>query len=114
MKITEKIDPETSATIYVREDGVLTIKYLDESRLVMMPDGTQILTKKEPDTSGIITLITKEGFAPVRIIYDPVKARAKTIIGLGGTDSMMGVDNIMERTNTGKVSEVLLPDRTIV
>ncbi len=40
MKITEKIDPETSAAIYVREDGVLTIKYLDESRLVMMPDGT--------------------------------------------------------------------------
>jgi len=59
-------------------------------------------------------LITKEGFAPVRIIFDPVKARAKTVIGLGGTDSMMGKDSIMERTNTGKVSEVLLPDKTIV
>lgn len=59
-------------------------------------------------------MITKEGFAPVRIVFDPVKARARTVIGLGGADSMMGIENIMERTNNGKVSEVLLPDRTIV
>jgi hypothetical protein len=26
----------------------------------------------------------------------------------------MGKDNIMERTNTGRISEVLLPDKTIV
>jgi hypothetical protein len=50
----------------------------------------------------------------VRITYDPVKARARTIIGLGGTDALMGKDNIMERTNTGRISEVLLPDKTIV
>lgn len=40
LKITEKLDPETSAKVQVREDGVLTIKYVDESRLVMLPDGT--------------------------------------------------------------------------
>jgi len=40
LKITEKLDPETSAHVSVREDGVLIIKYIDESRLVMMPDGT--------------------------------------------------------------------------
>jgi len=81
----------------------------------MMPDGTQILTKKNLESgSGTITLLTKEGFAPVRIIFDPVKARARTVIGLGGADSMMGIENIMERTNNGKVSEVLLPDKTIV
>ena len=39
-KIQEKIDPETNAVIQIREDGVLTIRYVDESRLVMMPDGT--------------------------------------------------------------------------
>ena len=50
----------------------------------------------------------------MRITYDPVKARARTIIGLGGTDALMGKDNIMERTNTGRISEVLLPDKTIV
>ncbi len=58
--------------------------------------------------------MSKEGFAPVRVIYDPVKARAKTVIGLGGADSMMGIENIMERTNNGKITEVLLPDKTIV
>jgi hypothetical protein len=61
-----------------------------------------------------LTFITKEGFAPVRQVYDPVKARARTVIGLGGTDSMMGIDTIMERTNDGKVTEVLLPDKTVV
>jgi hypothetical protein len=61
-----------------------------------------------------VTFITKEGFAPVRQVYDPVKARARTVIGLGGTDSMMGIDTIMERTNDGKVTEVLLPDKTVV
>lgn len=40
VKITEKVDPETSALIQVREDGVLTIKYIDETKLVMLPDGT--------------------------------------------------------------------------
>ena len=47
LKQTEKIDPETNAKIYVREDGVLTINYIDESRLVMFADGTEILTRKE-------------------------------------------------------------------
>lgn len=47
VKQTEKIDPETNAKVYVREDGVLTIYYIDESRLVMFADGTEILTRKE-------------------------------------------------------------------
>jgi hypothetical protein len=81
----------------------------------MFPDGTQILTSKNPDSAnGSITLITKEGFAPVRIIYDAVKARAKSVIGLGGTDALIGIEKIMERTNNGKISEVLLPDKTVV
>mgnify|MGYP001592368242 FL=1 len=79
-----------------------------------MPDGTQILTKKDQNSNGYQIYVMKEEFAPVHIIYDPIKARAKTIIGLGGTDSLMGADSIMERTNTGKIIEVLLPDKTTV
>lgn len=59
-------------------------------------------------------MITKDKFVPVRQVFDPVKARARTVIGLGGTDSLMGIDTIMERTNNGKITEVLLPDGTIV
>jgi hypothetical protein len=33
---------------------------------------------------------------------------------MGGTDALMGKDYIMERSNTGRISEVLLPDKTIV
>lgn len=59
-------------------------------------------------------ICTKQGYAPVRIVYDPVKARARTVIGLGGTDALMGVDTIMERTNTGRITEVIMPDRSVV
>jgi hypothetical protein len=79
----------------------------------MMPDGTEILTKKDANNSTI-TFITKDNYAPVRQIFDPVKARAKTVIGLGGTDALMGTDTIMERCNNGKITEVLLPDKTVV
>jgi hypothetical protein len=40
LKITEKTDPETSAVIRIREDGVLIIKYIDDRRLIMFPDST--------------------------------------------------------------------------
>jgi hypothetical protein len=64
LKITEKIDPETNARVTVREDGVLTIRYVDDSRLVMFQDGTEILTRKEGQT--VITTVTRAGFLPVR------------------------------------------------
>lgn len=50
----------------------------------------------------------------MRAIYDPVKERSKTVIGLGGTDALMGIDTIMERSSNGKITEVLLPDKTKV
>ena len=78
-----------------------------------MPDGTQIVTRKEGD-QGTAIVVTKDGFAPVRAIFDPVKARSQTVIGLGGTDALMGLESILERSNTGKIMEVLLPDNTLV
>jgi len=115
LKVTEKIDPETNAKVYVREDGVLTVVYVDESRLVMFADGTEIFTrKKEVGGQTVITLVKKAGYIPVRQVFDPVKARAKTIIGLGGTDALMGIESLMERTNDGRITEVLMPDNTLV
>ena len=67
MKIRTKIDPETNATLKIREDGVLSIDYVDQSTLIIMPDGTNILKKKRANgEAGTVTLITKEGFAPIR------------------------------------------------
>ncbi len=60
------------------------------------------------------TLVTKQGYVPVRQTFDPVKARAKTIIGLGGTDALMGIENIMERCNDGRITEVIMPDKSTV
>ena len=67
LKSQTKVDPETNATLKIREDGVLSIEYIDQTSLKIMPDGTSILTKKRSDgEAGTITYITKEGYAPVR------------------------------------------------
>jgi len=112
LKMQTKIDPETNANLKIREDGVLTINYIDKTEYIIMPDGTTILKKVVEGTTT--TFITKEGYVPIRQTFDKVKARGKTCIGLGGTDALMGKDNIMERSNNGKISELLLPDHTVI
>ena len=118
LSITEKIDPETNAVIQIREDGLLKVIYPDRRTLLVLPDHSEILiTKSGPDEEGsavTTTLFKKEGYAPVRITSDPVKARSGTIIGLGGTDALMGKDSIMERSYGGLISETFLPDRSVV
>lgn len=67
LKIETKIDPETSATLKIREDGVLTVEYVDSTHLIIMPDGTNILRKKRAGgEAGTVTFITKDGFVPIR------------------------------------------------
>ena len=117
-QIVTKVDPETAAVVDIRDDGLLKITYVDRRTLLIFPDKTQMLiTKTGPMEEGstvTTTLVLKENYAPVRITFDAVKARSNTIIGLGGTDALMGKDNIMERSNGGLISEVLMPDRTIL
>lgn len=111
IEVVEKKDPETNSTIQTRKDGVITILYQNGSKLVKHHDGTQMLTQPLSPSGSIVTT-RKQGYAPVRQLFDPVKARARSVIGLGGTDAMMGAEDIMERTNDGRVTEVLLPDQT--
>lgn len=40
MKINSKVDPETNATVSIREDGVLHVEYIDQTSYLTMPDGT--------------------------------------------------------------------------
>ena len=118
LAIHEKTDPETNAIVQIREDGMLKILYPDRRTLLVMPDHSEILiTKSGPLEEGsavTTTFFKKEGYAPVKVTSDPVKARAATIIGLGGTDALMGKDNIMERSFGGLISETYLPDRSMV
>ena len=118
LTINKKVDPETGAQLEIREDGHLSILYADGSSMIIFADHTRINVQKsasETEESRVITTyFEKDGYCPVRIINDPVKARSGTIIGLGGADALMGRDGIMERSNGGHLSEVYLPDRTIV
>jgi hypothetical protein len=112
-----KNDPETNATVSVREDGFLRVSYVDRSEMLIFPDHSKILiTKSEKDDDSAIhtAIFSMEGYAPVRVINNPVKARAGTIIGAGGTDALMGKESIMERSHGGLVSELILPDKTTV
>ena len=118
LSIHEKTDPETNAIVQIREDGLLKVIYPDRRTLLVLPDHSEILiTKTGPEEEGsavTTTLFKKEGYAPVRITSDPVKARSGTIIGLGGTDALMGKDSIMERSYGGLISETFLPDRSVI
>lgn len=118
LNTNEKIDPETNAIVRVREDGLLKVTYPDRRTLLVMPDHTEILiTKTGPQEEGsavTTTLFKKEGYSPVKITSDPVKARSGTVIGLGGTDALMGKDSIMERSYGGLISETYLPDRSVI
>ena len=118
LAIHEKIDPETNAAIQIREDGMLRVAYPDRRTLLVMPDHSEILiTKRGPMEEGsavTTTIFKKEGYAPVRITSDPVKARSGTTIGLGGTDALMGKESIMERSFGGLISETFLPDRSVL
>lgn len=40
LKIITKTDPETNASVEIREDGFLRIKYIDRRTLFIMPDNT--------------------------------------------------------------------------
>ena len=97
---------------------MLRVAYPDRRTLLVMPDHSEILiTKTGPMEEGsavTTTFFKKEGYAPVKITSDPVKARSGTIIGLGGTDALMGKDSIMERSFGGLISETYLPDRSVV
>jgi hypothetical protein len=74
----------------------------------------QKLEHEQEESRVVMTYFEKEGYSTVKITFDPVKARSQTMIGLGGADALMGRDGIMERSNGGLISEVFLPDRTIV
>lgn len=110
LAIENNIDPETNTNVYIRADKVMTIYYNDGSTLVMHHDQTQILQRAEK----VETYVEKPGYAPIRIRFNAVKFRAQTIIGMGGTNALMGVDDIMERSHDGYILETHLPDKTLV
>lgn len=67
LRVEHRKDPETNADLQIREDGLLMINYVDGSKLIVMPDGTNILHKNRSDgNQGTVTFITKDGYAPVR------------------------------------------------
>jgi hypothetical protein len=103
-------DPETLAKTMIREDLVRVIRYADGSRVTEHADGTKMFTAADGNT----ILVENFGFAPVKIIFDPKKARQNTVIGLGSAESGLGAEDLMLRSNDGRICEVYLPDNSVV
>jgi ArsR family metal-binding transcriptional regulator len=67
LRVQTKVDPETNATLKIREDGVLSVDYIDQTQYIIMPDGTSMVRKKRADgEAGFVTFITKDGYVPIR------------------------------------------------
>ena len=107
-----RTDPESLAKIMMRDDNVMTIRYVDGTLLTKHKEGTRIRTVAT-DLGEIIT-VEAEGFAPVRITTDRIKARTKSVIGRGSTDALIGSDDIMARSVDGRLVETFPPDRSVV
>ena len=103
-----KTDPESLAKVMIREDNVISIAYADSSVLTLHADGTKIYRTQSS------TVVEQHGYAPVRVRLDKVKQRSKTVIALGGTDALMGSDDIMERSHDGRVMVTYLFDKSEV
>jgi hypothetical protein len=108
IQVSTQIDAETLASVIVRDDLVLSLSFSDGSTGVLHEDGTRIYTSNDKAT----VFVESPGFAPVRIYKDPIKARQNTVIGLGSSDSGLGAEDIMLRSNDGVLIEVILPNNT--
>ena len=110
ISVISQIDAETLAQVTIREDLVMTLMFQDNSFAVFHEDGTRIHTSVDKNTM----YIECPGYAPVRIYKDLIKARQNTIIGLGSSDSGLGAEDIMLRSNDGILIEAFLPNSTKV
>ena len=110
---SEHYDPESLSRTIVREDNVKTIKYPDGAKIVLHNDGTKIYTSAVVKEIYNYT-IENDNFATVEIYYDEVKKRTQTTIAAGSTEALIGSDNLMNRTFDGRLSKIILPDKTLV
>ena len=110
---SEHYDPESLSRTVVREDNIKTIEYPDGSKIVLHNDGTKIYTSAIVKEMYHYT-IENNSFATTEIYYDEVKKRTQTTIAAGSTEALIGSDNLMNRTFDGRLSKIILPDKTLV
>ena len=108
--VTTQIDAETLAKVVIREDLVLTLTFSDGSTGVFHEDGTRIYRSSDKNT----IFVECPGYSPVHIYKDPIKARQNTVIGLGSSDSGLGAEDLMIRSNDGILIEAFLQNGTKV
>lgn len=77
---------------------------------VKFKDGTEITSTPKKDQ----IIIEHPDFASVKVSTDEVKARTNTVIGEGSSYANVGFDDILERSNDGRLVETFLPDGTHV
>lgn len=75
-----KVDPETGASLDIREDGFLQVKYVNGNVMFVHADHTRVFIHKSSNENEearvVTTFYEKEGYSTVKITHDPIKARA--------------------------------------
>jgi hypothetical protein len=104
IETTQASDVETGISYISRADGFRRFDYPDGSKLVIFNDGTHLHT----DAKKEVFTITHASYDKVVITYDFFRARNPGVIGLGSAFASKGKDNLMERSFTGRISEVTL------
>lgn len=59
-------------------------------------------------------IIEHPDFSTIKVLFDEVKARTDSVIGLGSAYANVGFDNLFDRSNNGIIIETYLPDGTKV
>ncbi|KRX02221.1 hypothetical protein PPERSA_04843 [Pseudocohnilembus persalinus] len=106
----KRTDPQSGAKIIIREDETIFITYPEGNTYCKFQDGTEITTSPKQD---LIT-VEHENYATIKVSLDFVKARTDTVIGMGSAYANVGVNNLFERSNNGRIVDTYLPDGTQV
>jgi hypothetical protein len=90
-----RTDLQLGAKIFIRTDQTLVITY--GSVYVRFHDVKEMLTSFDKNC----TIVENPDYATVKVIYDQVKMRTDTIIGLVSAYASVGFENLFERSKDG-------------
>ena len=102
--VEKRFDFELKAYLYYQKDGSLLLDYENSDKCLILPDNTIIY--KDYSTSEIIYHNSK--YMTIVDTFDNYKARNPTIIKNAGEGSMLGREDIIERSCDGRKRRIVI------
>lgn len=93
---------------------VMALRCSSRLRRMSSSSSIQVIRETTPIDRSLTDISVYEDYSTVKVLFDEVKARTDTIIGLGSAYANVGFDSLFERSNNGVIIETYLPDGTKV